>query len=125
MPLPMPTFLAETALTAPPNPWGFQMVAALLFVLGLVGILARRNLLIMLLCSELMLQGVILNLVAFDRLHSQNPAAPGKVFWDGQAFSLFILVVAAAEAALGLAVVVLLFRRRRTLDAGAWRMLSN
>lgn len=104
------------------NIWGWHVIGALLFALGLVGFLTRRNMLIILLAGEMMLQGVILNLVAFDWRHTRDPAGAG-VYWDGQVFSLFILVVAAAEAALGLAVVVLMFRRKHTLDAAVWRQL--
>lgn len=102
--------------------WGFQLVAALLFAIGLIGFLTRRNLLIILLSGELMILGVILNLVSFDHQRTYSPLR-GSVFWDGQVFSLFALVVAASEAALGLAIVVLLFRRKSTLDASVWRML--
>jgi NADH-quinone oxidoreductase subunit K len=111
-----------TTLAAIDNVWGFQLVAALLFALGLIGFLTRRNLLIILLSGEMMLQGVILNLTAFDHQQTFHPLT-GRVAWDGQVFSLFVLVVAAAEAALGLAVVVMLFRRKHTLDTTVWRML--
>jgi NADH-quinone oxidoreductase subunit K len=104
------------------NIWGWQLIGALLFALGLVGFLTRRNMLIMLLSGEMMLQGVILNLVAFDWQHTHDPAGSG-LYRDGQVFALFVLVVAAAEAALGLAVVVLMFRRKHTLDASVWRQL--
>lgn len=112
-----------TGLAAFDGVFGFQVVAALLFVIGLVGFLTRRNLLIILLCGELMLQGVLLNLVAFDHRNTFAQPLKGGVFWDGQIFGLFILVVAAAEAGLGLAVVVMMFRRKHTLDASVWRML--
>lgn len=98
----------------------YLMVGAALFVLGLVGFVTRRNLIIIFLCTELMFQGIILTLVAFGRW-----PLDGKPTLDGQVFALFLLAVAAAEAALGLAFVVLLFRHRGTLDAGAYRMLRD
>jgi NADH-quinone oxidoreductase subunit K len=92
------------------------VVGAILFALGLVGFLSRRNLIIMFLCTEVMFQGVLVNLVAMGRLHGQL---------DGQVFALFLLVIAAVEAALGLGLVVLLFRRRGTLAADAWATMHG
>lgn len=94
----------------------FLMTGATLFVLGLIGFVTRRNLIIMFLCTEMMFQGVVVSLVAFAKLH-------GNV--TGQTFVIFVLTIAAAEAALALGLVVLLFRRRRTLDAGAWSAMSG
>src|SRR5262249_39932877 len=74
----------------------YLTVGAILFVLGMVGFLARRNLIIMFLCVEMMLQGVALNLVAFARYRGNL---------QGQAFTLFILTVAACEAAIALALI--------------------
>ena len=98
----------------------YLLVGATLFALGLTGFVTRRNLIIMFLCTELMFQGIVINLVAFSRypLHGQPLA-------DGHVFSLFLLAVAAAEAALALALVVLLYRYRGTLDAGAWNSLRD
>ena len=94
----------------------FLLTGAVLFVLGLVGFLCRRNLIIMFLCTELMFQGVVVSLVAFSRFHLNT---------TGQTFVIFVLTIAAAEAALALALVVLLFRRRETLDAEAWSALHG
>jgi len=91
-------------------------VGAILFVIGLIGFMTRRNLIVMFLCTELMFQGVAINLIAFGRYH-QNLA--------GQAFTVFVLVIAAAEASLALGLVVLLFRQKNTLDADAWRELRG
>lgn len=98
----------------------YLLVGSALFVLGLIGFAVRRNLIIMFLCTELMFQGIIVNLVAFGRY-----PVYGAATLDGQIFSLFLLAVAAAEAALGLALVVLLYRHRGTLDAGAWKFLRD
>ncbi len=94
----------------------FLMTGAILFSLGLVGFLTRRNLIIMFLCTEMMFQGVAVSLVAFSRYHLND---------TGQTFVIFVLTIAAAEAALALGLVVLLFRRKRTLDAQAWAELSG
>ena len=94
----------------------FLMTGAMLFVLGVVGFISRRNLIIMFLCTEMMFQGIVISLVAFSRFHSND---------TGQTFVIFVLTIAAAEAALALGLVVLLFRRQRTLDATAWSQLSG
>jgi NADH-quinone oxidoreductase subunit K len=93
-----------------------MILGGLLFALGLVGFLARRNLIVMFLSTEIMFQGVLLNLVGFGRFHRHL---------DGQAMAMFLLVVAAVEAGLALGLVVLLFRRKETLDADAWRTLRG
>ncbi len=92
------------------------LTSALLFCIGLVGFLSRRNMIVMFLCTELMFQGAALALIAFGRVH-------GNV--DGQTFVIFILTIAAAEAALALGLVVLLYRRRETLDSEAWSELKE
>lgn len=94
----------------------FLLTGAVLFVLGLVGFLTRRNLIVMFLCTEMMFQGVAVSLVAFSKYHGND---------TGQTFVIFVLTIAAAEAALALALVVLLFRRRRTLDADAWSEMKG
>lgn len=95
-----------------PQTTALMVLGAALFGLGLVGFLTRRNLIIMFLCTEVMFQGVLLNLVGMGLAHGNL---------QGQAFSLFVLVIAAVEAGLGLAIVVMLYRRRGTLDAESWR----
>ncbi|GAA3964359.1 hypothetical protein GCM10023085_53680 [Actinomadura viridis] len=94
------------------------VVAALLFSVGVYGVLARRNAILVLMSVELMLNAVNLNLVAFDvwlrdRLHG------------GQALTLFTIVIAAAEVGLGLAIVLLVFRNRRTIDVDRLRALAE
>ena len=86
----------------------FLVVAAILFTIGCVGVLVRRNIIVMLMCIELMLNAVNLTFIAFSHeLQSMT----------GQVFSLFVITVAACEAAVGLAIVLALYRRRRTTDA--------
>ena len=94
----------------------FLMTGAILFALGVVGFVSRRNLIIMFLCTEMMFQGIAVSLVAFSRYHLND---------TGQTFVIFVLTIAAAEAALALGLVVLLFRRKRTLDAEAWSELQG
>ena len=82
----------------------YLAVGAILFGIGLIGFMSRRNLIVMFLCTELMFQGVAINLVAFGH------------FWgnfSGQAFTIMVLVIAAAEASLALGLVVLLFRQKK------------
>lgn len=99
-----------------PDSGAYILLGAVLFAVGMVGFLSRRNLIVMFLSTEIMLQGVMLNLVAFGRMHGDL---------GGEIFGLFVVVVAAVEAGLGLGLVVLLFRRRRTLDAEAWATMSG
>jgi NADH-quinone oxidoreductase subunit K len=94
----------------------FLVVGAILFCLGLVGFLARRNLIVMFLCAEMMLQGVAINLVAFARYRGNL---------QGQAFVLFIITVAACEAAVALALILMLFKRRGSLDVSLWQDLRE
>jgi|SRR4051812_44738498 NADH-quinone oxidoreductase subunit K len=83
----------------------YLVVSALLFALGLLGVLLRRNLLVIYMSLELMLNAANLALVAFSRYNSSL---------DGQVFVFFIITVAAAEVAVGLALIVALYRRRQT-----------
>jgi NADH-quinone oxidoreductase subunit K len=94
----------------------YLVVGAVLFALGLVGFLTRRNLIIMFLCAEMMLLGVSLNLVAFAR-HWGN--------LHGQSFVLFMLAVAGCEAAIALALILSLFRSKGSLDVSLWQDLRE
>jgi NADH-quinone oxidoreductase subunit K len=94
----------------------YLVVACIMFVIGLIGFLTRRNLIIMFLCTELMFQAAGIALIAFSRFHMNH---------HGETFVIFVLTVAAAEAALALALVVLLFRRKETLDASAWTEMKG
>jgi NADH-quinone oxidoreductase subunit K len=85
------------------------MVGALLFALGVYGVLARRNAILVLMAVELMLNAVNLNLVAFDVYLRDGLLA-------GQVFTLFVITIAAAEIGLGLAIVLLVFRNRATVE---------
>src|SRR5688500_4970775 len=94
----------------------YLAVGAIMFVIGLIGFMTRRNLIVLFLCTELMFQGVAINFIAFGRYHNN---------FHGQAFVIFVLVIGAAESSLALGLVVLLFRRRNRLDADAWRDLKG
>ena len=83
----------------------YLVVGAILFALGMIGFLARRNLIVMFLCVEMMLQGVAINLVAFARFRGNL---------QGQVLTLFLLTVAACEAAVALALILTLYRTRRS-----------
>lgn len=88
--------------------WMFLLVAAMLFCIGIYGVLARRNALAILMSVELMLNAVNINLVAFWRY-----LAPQDM--RGQAFAAFVFVVAAAEAAVGLAILLFIYRTKRSV----------
>ncbi len=94
----------------------YLIVGAILFVLGMIGFLARRNMILMFLSAEMMLQGVAINLVAFARYRGNL---------QGQAFVLFILAVAACEAAIALALILMLYRNRHSLDVSVWQDLRE
>lgn len=92
------------------------LLSAALFALGLAGVIIRRNLLIMLMCMELMMNGVNLSLVAFAQ---ERGEAAGAVL------VFLVFVVAAAEIALAIPIVLLLVRNKRTLDVGAFNDLKG
>ncbi|MBI1901334.1 MAG: NADH-quinone oxidoreductase subunit NuoK [Planctomycetia bacterium] len=94
----------------------YLIVGALLFGIGLVGFLSRRNMIVMFLAVEMMLQGVSLSLVSFGRYHNH---------WGGQALVVFIIAVAACEAAIVMALVLMLFERTRKLDIAVWQSLRE
>ena len=94
----------------------YLIVGAVLFALGMVGFLARRNVIVMFLSAEMMLQGVAVNLVAFARFRGNL---------QGQSFTLFIITVAACEAGIALALILMLYRSRRSLDVSLWQDLRE
>jgi NADH-quinone oxidoreductase subunit K len=94
----------------------YLILGAALFALGMIGFLARRNLIVMFLSAEMMLQGTALTLVGFGRYHGN---------WTGQVFTIFILTVAAAEASVALALILILFNRRESLDVTLWQEIRE
>ncbi len=86
----------------------YLLLAAALFSIGVVGVLVRRNIIVMFMCVELMLNSVNLTLVTFSRINGNL---------EGQVLSFFVMVVAAAEVTVGLALIVNLFRLKASTDA--------
>jgi len=91
----------------------YLIVSGILFAIGFAGVMLRRNLIIILMSLELMLNAANLSLVAFSRFHVQSGGLPD---YNIQVFVFFIITVAAAEVAVGLAIIVALFRARQTTD---------
>ena len=89
--------------------------SAVLFTIGVVGVLTRRNAIIVFMCVELMLNAVNLTFVAFAQVYSVA----------GQIFVFFVMTVAAAEAAVGLAIIIALFRHRQTVDLSNINLLKG
>ncbi len=94
----------------------YVVVSAAIFSIGACGVLVRRNPLVVLLCIELMLNGSNLALVAFARAHGEQ---------SGQIFALIVMVVAACEVAIGLGLIVALFRQRLPIDVDELRELQG
>ncbi|HEX6545823.1 MAG TPA: NADH-quinone oxidoreductase subunit NuoK [Bryobacteraceae bacterium] len=95
-------------MTAQLTPFHFIVVSALLLVVGIAGVLLRRNLIVVLMSIELILNAVNINLVTFSHIHAQA---------HGQVFALMIMAVAVAETAVGLALLIALYRNRGTVLA--------
>jgi NADH-quinone oxidoreductase subunit K len=96
-------------------------LAAGLFALGALGFLVRQNVIVMLMCVELMLNATILTFLAGSRMHS----VPGAVDLQGPVFAIFVIAVAAAEAAVGLALVIALYRLKQSVDVSALEELGG
>jgi NADH-quinone oxidoreductase subunit K len=93
-------------MSAIPPSW-FLALSAVLFTIGVVGVIVKRNVISVFLCIELMLNAVNLSFITFSRMFNQV---------DGQLFVFIVMTVAAAEAAVGLAIVIAVFRNRETMD---------
>lgn len=94
----------------------YLILATVLFVIGAVGVMTRKNSIILLMCIELMLNAANLLLVAFSSYYGKS---------DAQIFVFFIMVVAAAEATVGLSIIVMAFRNARTVDVGDFNNLKG
>ena len=105
----LPGFITQVPLSY------YILLSTLLFGIGVIGVLSRRNAIIILMCVELMLNAVNLSFVAFGR-------ALGSA--EGQVIVFFVMTVAAAEAAVGLAIVIALFRHRESLNPDAFTALK-
>ena len=94
----------------------YLIIGGLLFAIGMIGFLVRRNMIVMFLCVEMMLQGVSISLVAWGRYHGD---------WGGQMLVIFIITVAACEAGIGLALILMLFQQSDTLDIAFWQTVRE
>ena len=104
----------------------YLVLSAALFLLGVIGVLTRRNAIIVFMCIELMLNAVNLLLVAFSKMHHViNAARDISAGIDGQLFVFFIMVVAAAEVSVGLAIIVMMYRNTHSVDVNFLNRLKN
>ena len=94
----------------------YIMLSAVLFIIGVIGVIARRNAIIIFMCIELMLNAVNLLLVAFSTLHQDA---------SGQVFVFFVIAVAAAEVAVGLAILAMVYRNLKSIDIDLLSRLKN
>jgi NADH-quinone oxidoreductase subunit K len=99
------------------------LLGALLFAIGLYGVLARRNAITILMAIELLLNAVTVNLIAFGSLLSRLPG--GDQYNIGQVFTLFVITIAAAETGLGLAIVLMIYRQHGTAAVDEQRALAE
>lgn len=100
-------------------------LALALFAIGVVGVLTRRNAIIVFMCVELMLNSVNLLLVAFSKMHHLAKGATEMAGTDGQLFVFFIMVVAAAEVSVGLAIIVMMYRNVHSIDINFLNRLKH
>ncbi|MCX6492742.1 MAG: NADH-quinone oxidoreductase subunit NuoK [Rhodococcus sp.] len=98
------------------NPENYLYLSVLLFTIGAAGVIVRRNAIIVFMCIELMLNAVNLAFVTFSRMHDNL---------DGQLFAFFTMVVAAAEVVVGLAIIMAIFRSRRSISMDENNLMKN
>lgn len=105
----------------------YVLLAVFLFCIGVVGVLTRRNAIIIFMCIELMLNAVNLMLVAFSKMHNYQLSKDGYVTagTDGQLFVFFIMVVAAAEVSVGLAIIVMMYRNIHSVNVNFLNRLKH
>jgi NADH-quinone oxidoreductase subunit K len=108
-------------------PINYYIILALtLFMIGVAGVLTRRNAIIIFMCIELMLNAVNLLLVAFSKMHhAANAATNANAGADGQLFVFFIMVVAAAEVSVGLAIIVMMYRNVHSININFLNRLKH
>lgn len=102
-------------------------LSLVLFTIGIVGVLVRRNAIIIFMCIELMLNAVNLLLVAFSKMHAASAVAKASPTFvsDAQIFVFFIMIVAAAEVSIGLAIIVMLYRNVHNIDVNFLNRLKH
>ena len=96
------------------TPGHYMALSAALFAVGLIGVLVRRNLIIVFMSIELMLNAVNINLIAFSRYHEHAV---------GQVFALFVIAVAAAESAVGLGIILAFYRNKETVNIDEMKLM--
>ena len=99
----------------------YLIFSGILFSIGLAGVIIRKNIIVVFMCLEMMLSAANISLVAFSRAQGVN----GIPVYDAQVLALFIVAIAAAEVAIGLALIVAMFRARRTVDSTALNTLKD
>ena len=105
----------------------YLYLSVILFTIGALGVLIRRNAIVIFMCIELMLNAANLLLVAFSKMHAATAIgkATPTVVSDGQIFVFFIMVVAAAEVSVGLAIIVMMYRNIHSIDVNFLNRLKN
>ena len=105
----------------------YIVLSLILFVIGIIGVLTRRNAIVVFMCIELMLNAVNLLLVAFSKMHVATSAAKASPTFasDAQIFVFFVMIVAAAEVTVGLAIMVMLYRNTHSIDINFLNRLKN
>lgn len=104
-----------------PLEW-YLILSALIFAIGAVGVVIRRNAIVLFMCIELMLNAVNLTFVAFAKYRTD---ALGQLALDGHAMSFFVIALAAAEAAVGLAIILAIFRHRRSINVDEGNLMQH
>ncbi len=99
----------------------YLILSGILFSVGLLGVLVRRNIVVVFMCLELMLTAANVSLVAFSRAQGTE----GVPVYDAQVLSLFIITIAAAEVAIGLALIVAMYRAYKSVDSNKLDMLKD
>jgi NADH-quinone oxidoreductase subunit K len=103
----------------------YIILSLILFCIGVAGVLTRRNAIIIFMCIELMLNAVNLLLVAFSKMQYLKAGGAGMAGVDAQLFVFFIMVVAAAEVSVGLAIIVMMYRNIHSVDINFLNRLKN
>ena len=104
-----------------PLEW-YLILAAALFGIGAIGVVVRRNAIVLFMCIELMLNAVNLTMIAFSKYRTD---ATGVLDMDGHAMSFFVIALAAAEAAVGLAIIIAIFRHRRSVNVDEGNLMQH
>lgn len=99
----------------------YLIFSGLLFAVGLAGVIIRRDIIVVFMCLEMMLSAANISLIAFSRAQGTD----GLPVYDGQIMALFVFAIAAAEVAIGLALIVAMYRARRTVDSTTMTVLKD